>query len=126
MNESQKKARDAARAGIKEFFDLKEEEKFVPGKSRVQYAGAFFDENEVNAVVDSLLDGWLGLSKSGRALEKALAEYVGGQSSVLANSGSSANLLALATLKCKESEVRLKDGDEVIVPACSFPTTVNP
>jgi CDP-6-deoxy-D-xylo-4-hexulose-3-dehydrase len=42
------------------------------------------------------------------------------------NSGSSANLVALATLCSRQLPDRLQSGDEVIVPAASFPTTVNP
>jgi CDP-6-deoxy-D-xylo-4-hexulose-3-dehydrase len=46
---------------------------------------------------------------------------------VLANSGSSANLLALAALTSpKLGERRIRPGDEVITVAAGFPTTVNP
>jgi len=112
--------------GIKSFFDLKEDDHFVPGKSRVQYAGPVFGGEEVAAVVETMLGGWLGLSKRGSEFEAALSRYLGGGPSVLANSGSSANLLAMAALKAEDAPFRLREGDEVIVPACSFPTTVNP
>ncbi|MFC1889855.1 lipopolysaccharide biosynthesis protein RfbH [Thermodesulfobacteriota bacterium] len=111
---------------VKKFFDSKEDARFVPGKSQIRYAEPIFDEKEVSAVIDTLLDGWLGLRKKGREFEVALSKYIGGRSAVLTNSGSSANLLALASLKCEQSPFRLREGDEVIVAGCSFPTTINP
>jgi len=56
-------------------------------------------------------------------LEKRLADYHGLKKASLTNSGSSANLLALAALKELHG---LQEDDEIIVPALSFPTTVNP
>ncbi|MBN1941542.1 MAG: lipopolysaccharide biosynthesis protein RfbH, partial [Candidatus Diapherotrites archaeon] len=66
------------------------------------------------------------LSKKGREFEEAFAKYLGSTSSVLTNSGSSANLLMLSALKSDQAPFQLKPGDEVITPACSFPTTFNP
>jgi len=125
-NEEQEKARNEIRESVKKFFDSGDKEKFVPGKSRVQYAGTSFGSKEVNAAVESLLGGWLGLNKKGRAFEIALAKYIGSPVSILANSGSSANLLAVSALKSEHSPFKMKEGDEIIVPACAFPTTVNP
>src|SRR5205807_8085320 len=56
-----------------------------------------------------------------------LASRLGVRASVLVNSGSSANLVAFATLTSpKLGDRRLKPGDEVITAAAGFPTTVNP
>src|SRR5262245_17243845 len=71
---------------------------FVPGRSKVPYAGRVFDEHEVVAAVDAALDFWLTLGPEGDAFERELADWVGIRHSLLVNSGSSANLVALASL----------------------------
>ena len=99
---------------------------FVAGKSRVQYSGRFFDERELQAMVDAVLDFWLTLGPHGREFEYRLAEFLGVPETILVNSGSSANLLAVAALCARQMPGRLKRGDEVITPAVTFPTTVAP
>lgn len=99
---------------------------FSPG-SPVPYAGRCFDGDEVAAAVSSALDFWLTLGKEGEAFETEFAQWLGVHSSLLTNSGSSANLLAIATLTShKLGAARLKPGDEVITAAAGFPTTVSP
>lgn len=100
--------------------------KFVPRKTWVQYAGSVFDHKEVNAMMDAIFDGWFGLGRRAENLEKGLSRYLGTKGSILTNSGSSANFLATAGLMSPLLKDRLKPGDEVITPACGFPTTVNP
>ncbi|MGA2864886.1 MAG: lipopolysaccharide biosynthesis protein RfbH [Verrucomicrobiota bacterium] len=100
---------------------------FVPGQSPVPYAGRVFTEEEVAAAVGATLDFWLTLGPEGEAFEKGLAEFLGVKASVLCNSGSSANLLAMAALSSPRLGARrLKPGDEVITVAAGFPTTVAP
>ena len=71
---------------------------FVPGRSRVNYAGRVFDEHELVNLVDASLDFWLTYGDYSRTFEKRLAEYLGVRWSLLVNSGSSANLLAFMAL----------------------------
>lgn len=112
---------------ITKIFDIKRKnKKFIPGKSWIQYAGAVFDDKEINAAVETLIDGWFGLGKNGENFEHGLASFVGSKGSVLTNSGSSANLLAIASIMSPMFSHHLKGGDEVIVAACGFPTTINP
>jgi len=100
---------------------------FVPGKSSVPYAGRVFTEEEVVAGASSMLDFWLTLGKEGDAFEAGLAKFLGVKRSILCNSGSSANLLAISALTSpKLGERRLRPGDEVITVAAGFPTTVAP
>ena len=100
---------------------------FQPGLSTVPYAGRVFTEDEVEAAVAATLDFWLTLGKEGEAFERQLAALLGVKSSVLANSGSSANLLAVSALSSPRlGERRLRPGDEVITVAAGFPTTVAP
>jgi CDP-6-deoxy-D-xylo-4-hexulose-3-dehydrase len=105
----------------------KNETPFRPGETVVPYAGRVFDEDEVEAAVSSTLDFWLTLGPEGEALEKELAAFMGVRKSLLVNSGSSANLVAISSLTShKLGERRLNPGDEVITVAAGFPTTVAP
>ncbi len=100
---------------------------FVPGESRVNYAGRVFDEKELMNLVDSSLDFWLTYGSYSKKFEDGLAEFLGVKHCSLVNSGSSANLLAFMTLTSpKLKEKRIKRGDEVITVAACFPTTVAP
>lgn len=102
------------------------EKKFIPGKTLVQYSGSVYDEKEIKAMVSAVLDGWFGLGKYAREFENRFSKYLDVKKSFLTNSGSSANLIAISALKSKEFPDRLKNNDEVITPAMTFPTTLNP
>jgi len=101
---------------------------FIPGETTVPYAGRVFTEDEVEAAVGSTLDFWLTLGPEGEAFEKELAAFLGVKYSLLVNSGSSANLVALSALTTHKlpDHKRIKPGDEVITVAAGFPTTVAP
>ena len=101
---------------------------FRPEAPSVPYAGRVFTEEEVEAAVASTLDFWLTLGPEGEAFEKELATWLGVRHTVLVNSGSSANLVAFATLTSPKipADRRLEPGDEVITCAAGFPTTVAP
>lgn len=87
-----------------------------------------FTEDEVEAAVSTTLDFWLTLGPEGEALQKELAKFIGVRHSLLVNSGSSANLVAISALTSPKlpSDRRIKPGDEVITVAAGFPTTVSP
>ena len=105
----------------------KRQTQFIPGETTVPYAGRVFDADEVEAAVGSTLDFWLTLGKEGDKFEAELAKFLGVRRSILCNSGSSANLLAVAALTShKLGDRRLKRLDEVITVAAGFPTTVAP
>jgi CDP-6-deoxy-D-xylo-4-hexulose-3-dehydrase len=99
---------------------------FVPGVTKIQYSGPSFDGKELIALEDAILDGWFGVGKRANLFEERFSELIGQNFGILTNSGSSANLLAISALKSKRFEKRLVTGDEVVVPATAFPTTVNP
>ncbi|MBO7684064.1 MAG: lipopolysaccharide biosynthesis protein RfbH [Kiritimatiellae bacterium] len=100
---------------------------FVPGKSRVNYAGRVFDEREMQNLVDSSLEFWLTYGRWSKKFEKGLADYLGARFALLVNSGSSANLLAFMTLTSPLlGDRRVRRGDEVITVAAGFPTTIAP
>jgi len=104
-----------------------ERKRWEPG-SPIPYAGRVFTEDEVEAAVGSTLDFWLTLGSEGDAFQKELAAFLGVRHSLLVNSGSSANLVAISALtshKLPETK-RIRPGDEVITVAAGFPTTVAP
>ena len=117
-------------AKVKEYYQLahdKSNEQFIPGTSRVPYAARVFDEKELVNLVDSSLEFWLTEGRYYNEFEKKFAEKLGLKYSLLVNSGSSANLLAFATLTSPKLGARqIKRGDEVITVAAGFPTTVTP
>ncbi|MCP9808660.1 lipopolysaccharide biosynthesis protein RfbH [Cyanobium sp. HWJ4-Hawea] len=96
--------------------------------STIPYAGRVFTEDEVEAAVGSTLDFWLTLGSEGEAFQKELAAFLGVRHSLLVNSGSSANLVAISALTSPKlpAERRIRPGDEVITVAAGFPTTVAP
>jgi len=101
---------------------------FIPGQTPIPYAGRVFTEHEVSAAVGATLDFWLTLGPEGEAFEKELAALLGVKYSILVNSGSSANLVALSVLTTPKlpAHQRVLPGDEVITVAAGFPTTVAP
>lgn len=107
------------------FWKKKSETKFIPGKTKVQYSGPVFDEREVSAVIGTLLEGWLAEGKNVREFERSFAKFVGTKECVVTSSGSSALLLSFATLINHDLEAPLKEGDEVITVALTFPSTIN-
>jgi len=113
---------------VKKFYKLrKNQEKFIPGKMRIDYAGRVYDEKEMINLVDASLDFWLTAGRYAKQFEEEFAEFLGVKHCLLTNSGSSANLLAISALTSQKlGERKLKPGDEVITTACGFPTTLNP
>jgi CDP-6-deoxy-D-xylo-4-hexulose-3-dehydrase len=104
-----------------------EPQPFVPGVTPVKYAGRVYDEKDMEALARSAMEFWLTGGRWHRKLEDGLARWYGVHSARLVNSGSSANLVAVAALMSDTwRERRLKRGDEVITVAAGFPTTVAP
>lgn len=113
---------------VEELYRLKSrQQKFLAGKSYINYSGRVYDERELINLVDASLDFWLTADRYARKFEKEFAKFLGLKYCLLTNSGSSANLLAISALTSPLLKERgLKPGDEVITTACGFPTTLNP
>ncbi len=94
----------------------------------IPYAGRVFDSNEVSAAISSTLDFWLTLGEEGQLMEKELSDFLGVYKTLLVNSGSSANLIAISALTSHKLPLqrRLLKDDEVITVSAGFPTTVAP
>ena len=88
---------------------------------KIYYGKAVYGREEVQASLNVLKKKSLTLidGPSVKKLENLIAKTFGKKFGLMVNSGSSANLLALASLK-------LKKGSEVITPTLTFSTTVAP
>ena len=121
-------AREQIKAMVAAYYhDFKEKkEPFKPG-DRINYAARVYDEKEMCALTDAMLDFWLTTGRFSEQFEKEFAAWLGVKYAHLVNSGSSANLIAFMALTAPElGERQIKRGDEVITVACGFPTTVAP
>lgn len=85
---------------------------------KVLYSKAVYGQEEKDAVLRSLENGWLASGPLVKKFEEEIAKLFGKKYGVAVNSGSSANLLALRALE-------IEKGSEVITPACTFATTVS-
>jgi CDP-6-deoxy-D-xylo-4-hexulose-3-dehydrase len=88
-------------------------------------ASSIFIE-EILSAVDSVLNGQLTMNTHVREFEEMFARRVGAPFAVMCNSGSSANLLALAALTNHLRVDRLSAGDEVLIPAVCWSTSLWP
>lgn len=84
-----------------------------------RYSGAVYDNDELLSMFSAILDGWWSGGKYTSEFENAFAGFIDAKYAAACNSGSSANLLAISALE-------LEKGCEVITPATTFPTTLNP
>ena len=88
---------------------------------KVYYGKAVYDNREINAVIKVLKNDSLSLvdGNNVKLLEKKVSSLFGKKYGLMVNSGSSANLLAIASLN-------LKKNSEIITPNLTFSTTVAP
>jgi CDP-4-dehydro-6-deoxyglucose reductase, E1 len=85
-----------------------------------------FSTDEINAALDCMLTTQVTMGAKVKTFERQFADKYGFGHGTMVNSGSSANLLAVAALANPETKDALRPGDEVIVPALSWSTTVWP
>ena len=119
--ELRNKVKSVAREYYREVYGKKREFEYIPP------SGKLLGEEELLNMIDASLDMWLTSGRFNKEFEQKFARYLGVKYALSANSGSSANLLALSALTSyKLGERALKKGDEVISVAAGFPTTINP
>ncbi|MEO9590219.1 DegT/DnrJ/EryC1/StrS family aminotransferase [Rhodopirellula bahusiensis] len=82
-----------------------------------------FGRDEIAAAMNCLVNYQTSMGAMTREFEKQFAQYVGCHDAVMVNSGSSADLL-LAYNLVNPSNPRLSAGDEVLVPAVTWPTQI--
>ncbi|MBS41150.1 MAG: lipopolysaccharide biosynthesis protein RfbH [Rhodospirillales bacterium] len=102
-------------------------ESFKPGETTIPPSGKLIGQEELIAMVDASLDGWLTAGRYNRSFERNFSKFLGVKNVLTVNSGSSANLIAFSCLTSpKLGDKAIRKGDEVISVAAGFPTTVNP
>lgn len=95
--------------------------------SRFPLATASWDDREYKALQRVIESGMFSMGSEVAEFERQFADYFGSKYAVMVNSGSSANLLMTGALfYSKNPKLRLRPGDEVIVPAVSWSTTYYP
>lgn len=92
---------------------------------RFELTSLTWGDEERQAVIEVLNSGNYTMGKKVREFEEKFARYFGMKYAVMTNSGSSANLISIASLFYRK-ENPFKRDDEVIVPCISWPTTFHP
>jgi CDP-6-deoxy-D-xylo-4-hexulose-3-dehydrase len=111
---------------VREYINKKAEAKeWVAGRDFVNYAGAYYNADEYVAAIESLLKGWLVMGDCGMRFEREFPKQFGKTQGILTNSGSSSNLLMMASLTSKRT-FNFPRGTKVLMPIAGFPTTLNP
>ncbi len=110
---------------VKLFFSQKSKS-FIPGQTLIPIASPPYGHEEVNEAIDSLLSTYVTMGDKVKQFERDYAQYIGVKYAIMVNSGSSANLLALAILTNPNLKNQLNPGDEIITPALTWVTTVYP
>lgn len=108
-----------------------EENSFIPqfchnlkNNNKVYYGGPYYDKEEIVEAIDTLIFGkWLSSGQKVYEFEVEISKMLNQKSCLMVNSGSSANLVAIAAAK---KYYQWNDNDEIILSVVGFPTTLNP
>ena len=96
---------------------------FVPGKTPIYYSGPYWDSKEIEAAIDTFLNGkWITAGESVYHFERTFAKQFNSKYAQMVNSGSSANLVLIAGLK---KYLQWDDDTEIIVSPVGFATTIS-
>ena len=95
------------------------------GQMYYDLAADTWGDEEKTAIQEVIESGRFTMGPRVAQFEQAFAEYFGRKHAVMVNSGSSANLVGVASL-FHRADKPLQRGDEVIVPAISWSTTYFP
>jgi CDP-6-deoxy-D-xylo-4-hexulose-3-dehydrase len=96
----------------------------IPGRDYLPASKKLITREDMLTVMDSVMDMNFTEGRYNSYFQELLAKVCNRKYAVTCNSGSSANWLAITSLRKVYSYI--KDGDEIITVACAFPTTVNP
>jgi CDP-6-deoxy-D-xylo-4-hexulose-3-dehydrase len=96
---------------------------FKPGTTPIYYSGPYWDNKEIEAAINSFLNGrWITSGENVFMFERAFSKKFNTKYSFMVNSGSSANLVLMTALK---KRFNWQDEDEIIVSPVGFATTVS-
>ena len=99
-------------------FVYNKRDEFVPGQTPIYYSGPYWDENEMNSAISTLLTGkWITTGEKTFKFERQFSKRFKVKNSLMVNSGSSANLVLINALKLRFG---WQDEDEIIVSPVGF------
>ena len=102
---------------------VKNYDNYVDGEF-VQYSGQYWDDKEIYAAIDTLLNGkWIVSGEKVAQFQNKFSKRFNVKYSHMVNSGSSANLVLITAMKKK---FNWQQDDEIIVSPVGFPTTIAP
>ena len=125
-NRESKDLVDNIRINIEKYWALNNKIEFDSLSPRINLHEPTFGPDEVMSMVEVMLSTQVTMGKKVLEFEDDLSNYFDISDAVTNNSGSSANLLAISALVNKMTPNNLNPGDEVIVPALSWSTTIWP
>ena len=85
-----------------------------------------FSNKDIQQGIKIIKSKQITMSKKTKEFEKKFSSYLKTKYALMVNSGSSANLLAMALLCNPLRKNRLKPGDEVIIPVLCWSTSLWP
>ncbi len=126
MTDNKQKLTDSIYSNIEEYWETYSSYSFDKDKPSVSLHEPTFGPDEIMAVVEVMLSTRVTMGKKVLKFEDEIREYFNISEAVTNNSGSSANLLAISAMTNPSTKDYLKPGDEVIVPALCWSTTIWP
>lgn len=105
---------------------LETDRSFDPEEETISLNAPSYGSEEILEALESLLSTWVTMGDKVSQFEDGFADYLNASKAMMVNSGSSANLVALKALQTDRGGNSLEPGDEVIVPACTWSTSVAP
>ncbi len=117
---------DNIEQAIESYCNAQHDFTFNPDRPVVRLHEPTFGTEEIFAAIQPMLSTFVTMGRKVKQFEGEYASKFGYKYGVMNNSGSSANLLAVAAIANPQTSNPLKPGDEVIVPALSWSTTVWP
>jgi CDP-4-dehydro-6-deoxyglucose reductase, E1 len=126
MTNNKQKLTNSIYSNIEEYWETYSSYSFDKDKPNISLHEPTFGPDEIMAVVEVMLSTRVTMGKKVLKFEDEIREYFNISEAVTNNSGSSANLLAISAMTNPSTKDYLKPGDEVIVPALCWSTTIWP
>jgi CDP-6-deoxy-D-xylo-4-hexulose-3-dehydrase len=117
---------ETIRRSVAAYCEREHDSSFDPANPVVRLHEPTFGAEEINAALECMLSTRVTMGPKVLGFEEQFARHFQTEHAVMNNSGSSANLLAVAALANPAMPDGLRPGDEVIVPSLSWSTTVWP
>lgn len=85
-----------------------------------------YDQTDIDVMIDVLRSDKLTMGKKVEQFEREFSKYIGSNYSIMVNSGSSANLLAMSVATNYMRKNKLNTGDKIIIPNICWSTSIWP